>query len=99
MATGSEAREPKFFALSETRNLGAACCREAGLELASLEERLFEGGEFKLRPLESVRDRRTYVFQSLCSGGTFSPADRLVRLLFLLNGLRDAGASHRVAMI
>lgn len=90
---------PRFYTLSEARDLGAACCREAGLEPALLEERLFEGGEFKLRPLESVRSRPAYVFQSLAGSQALSPADRLVRLLFLLNCLRDAGASQRVAMI
>jgi hypothetical protein len=43
---------PRFYALTESLELGKATCREAGLELAALEERIFEGGEFKLRPLD-----------------------------------------------
>ncbi len=91
--------EPCFFALSETRDLGAACCSAAGLCMTPLEERLFEGGEFKLRPMTSVRDRATYVFQSLAHGAGLSPADRFIRMLFLLSNLRDAGASSRTAVI
>ena len=57
--------DPRFYALTESLELGQAICREAGLELAALEERIFEGGEFKLRPLASVRDRPAYVLQCL----------------------------------
>ncbi len=91
--------QPCFFTLSETRDLGAACCSAAGLESSALEERPFEGGEFKLRPLVSVRNHPAYVFQSLANGAGLSPADRFVRLLFLLSNLRDAGASSRIALI
>ncbi len=88
-----------FYALSESRSLGTATCRDAGLQLSGLEERSFEGGEFKLRPLESVRGRSVCVLQSLAGSPGCSAADRLVRLLFLLNGLRDAGASELIAII
>src|SRR5690348_12082045 len=90
---------PRFYALSESRTLGLAVCREAGLELANLEERVFEGGEFKLRPLESVRGRAVFVLQTLAGSATTSVGDRFVRLLFLLNGLRDAGATERIVLI
>lgn len=91
--------EPRFYAPTESLELGRATCEAAGLELAALEERKFEGGEFKLRPLASVRDRPAYVFQSLAGSTTTSIAESFVRLLFLLNGLRDAGASQRTAII
>jgi len=91
--------DPRFYALTESLELGQAICREAGLELAALEERIFEGGEFKLRPLASVRDRPAYVLQCLAGSPTASIAESFVRLLFLLNGLRDAGASQRIAII
>lgn len=99
MSAGSEDRAARFYALSESLELATATCREAGLELAALEERPFEGGEFKLRPLQSVRDRTVFVFQSLAGTDTASATHRLVRLLFLLNTLRDAGASRRIAII
>ncbi len=91
--------QPLCFALSESRDLAAATCRTAGVRLAALEERAFEDGEFKLRPLESVRGRPVYVMQSLASAQTQSVGDRFIRLLFLLNGLRDAGASELNVLI
>ncbi|HYB32152.1 MAG TPA: ribose-phosphate diphosphokinase [Steroidobacteraceae bacterium] len=90
---------PCFFALSESRELAALVGQNAGLALARLEERRFEGGEFKLRPLESVRGRRVFVLQSLAGSADWPTAERLVRLLFLLAGLKDAGAVERVALL
>lgn len=88
-----------FFALRESRDLAGLVARHAELKLAALEERDFEGGEFKLRPLESVRDRTAYVLQCLAGTATAPVAERLLKLLFLLNGLRDCGASRRVALL
>jgi ribose-phosphate pyrophosphokinase len=69
------------------------------MSLAPLEERAFEEGEFKLRPLVSVRGQTAFVLQSL-AGSTDSPVgQRLVRLLFLLFGLRDVGATRTVALV
>lgn len=90
---------PKFYALTESLELGKATSHEAGLALAPLEEQEFEGGEFKLRPLDSVRNRPVFVLQSLVATPGTTIADSLVRLLFLLNGLRDAGACERIALI
>lgn len=88
-----------IFAPSESGELGGRIARAAGTTLAALEERRFERGEFKLRPLVSVRDRDAVVIQTLAAGDTSPIADRLVRLLFLLSGLRDAGASRRIACV
>jgi ribose-phosphate pyrophosphokinase len=91
--------EPRFFALSESRAGALAVAGEAGLPLADLEERAFDGGEFKLRPLESVRGRTVLIFQSLASTGSCPASERLVRLLFLISGLRDAGAERRIVLV
>jgi ribose-phosphate pyrophosphokinase len=91
--------EPLLFALSESGALGEAIAQAAGLDVAALEERRFERGEFKLRPLQSVRSREVYVVQTLAAGAHSPIADRLVRLLFLISGLRDAGARRCVALI
>jgi len=88
-----------LFALSESGALAEALSRESAVALGALEERRFEGGEFKLRPLESVRDRTVFVLQSLAESAAASVSDRLLRLLFLLQGLRDAGATRRVAIV
>lgn len=84
--------------LGESRDLAAAVAREADLPLIALEERPFEGGEFKLRPLESVRGRQVFVLQTLAGTEDAPAASRFLRLLFLLMGLRDAGAASRVAV-
>jgi ribose-phosphate pyrophosphokinase len=97
--TQRTSREPLVFAPGESRALGQAASKRAGMELAALEEREYEGGEFKLRPLQPVRDRKVFVVQSLAGTQEAPIAQRLVRLLFLLQGLRDAGADHVIAVI
>jgi len=90
---------PLLFSLTESHTLGEEIGRVARLDLAPLEERSFEEGEFKLRPLVSVRDRTVFVVQSLAGTADVPVAQRLVRLLFLLFGLRDAGAQRLVAVV
>jgi ribose-phosphate pyrophosphokinase len=46
-----------IFALQATRELGAGIAEALGVELAPHEEREFEDGEHKARPLISVRGR------------------------------------------
>jgi ribose-phosphate pyrophosphokinase len=90
---------PALVSLSESRALAAAIAREAGLPLLPVEERNFESGEFKLRPLESVRGRGMLVLQTLASTDGAPVTFRLMRLLFLLQVLRDAGADPSVALL
>jgi ribose-phosphate pyrophosphokinase len=97
--TQRTSREPLVFAPGESRALGQVASERAGLELAALEEREYEGGEFKLRPLQPVRDRKVFVVQSLAGTQEAPIAQRLIRLLFLLQGLRDAGADRVIAVI
>src|ERR1700730_2268033 len=97
--TRRTSREPLIFAPGESLALGRAASERAGIELAALEEREYEGGEFKLRPLQPVRDRTVFVLQSLAGTQQAPIAQRLVRLLFLLQGLRDAGANRVVPVI
>jgi len=88
-----------LFAPAATRKLGAAVARALGCELASLEERRFGGGEFKIRPLESVRSRPAYIVQSIHGDAAGSASDKLCELLFLAGTLRDAGAERVCAVI
>ena len=91
--------EPLIFAPTESRTLGLAASERSGIPIAALEEREYAGGEFKLRPLQSVRDRTVFVVQSLAETPKAPIALRLIRLLFLIHGLRDAGAGEVVAVI
>jgi ribose-phosphate pyrophosphokinase len=93
------ANEPLLFAPSESRELAEAVARTADIALAALEERSFDQGEFKLRPQVSVRNRTVVVLQSLAGSSGAPTAQRFVRLLFLLSGLRDAGATHLEAIV
>jgi ribose-phosphate pyrophosphokinase len=88
-----------IFAPAATRALGEAVARKLGRSLAVLEERRFDGGEFKIRPLESVRGRNVYVIQSLFGDVTGSACDRLCELLFFSGALRDAGAARVCAVM
>jgi ribose-phosphate pyrophosphokinase len=88
---------PLLFAPHATRLFGERMAASLGIELAPLEEREFEGGEHKTRPLVSVRGRNVYVVQSLSGDESGSANDRLCRLLFLVAGLKDAGAARVTA--
>lgn len=93
------ASEPLLFAPQAGRGLAEAVARELGLELSPLEEREFEDGEHKSRPLSSVRGRDVYLIQSLHGGAEGSVNDRLVRLLFLIQNLKDHGAARVTAVL
>src|SRR5882762_227539 len=97
--TQRTSREPLVFAPGESRALGQVMSERAGIQLAALEEREYEGGEFKLRPLQPIRGRTVFAVQSLAATREAPIAQRLIRLLFLLQCLRDAGADRVVAVI
>ena len=59
----------------------------AGVELAPHEDREFEVGKHKVRPLSSVRGRDVQVVHSLCGDPEGSPNDKLCRLLFLAGAI------------
>jgi ribose-phosphate pyrophosphokinase len=70
-----------------------------GLRLADHEEREFEWGQHKARPLESVRGKDVYVVHSLHGDAEQSVNDKLCRLLFFLGALRDADARRITAVV
>lgn len=78
--------------------LAARVCGHLGTALTPHEERDFEDGENKLRPLASVRGLDAYVVESLYGDAALSVNDKLVRVLFFVAALRDAGA-RRVTCI
>jgi ribose-phosphate pyrophosphokinase len=88
-----------LFALNATRAFGGLVADALGIKLAPHEERDFEDGEHKARPLEAVRGRDVYVIQSLYGDAVQSVNDKLLRLLFFLACLRDAGAARVTAVL
>jgi ribose-phosphate pyrophosphokinase len=88
-----------LFAPQASLTFGERVAAALGVELAPLEEREFEGGEHKARPLVSVRDGHAYVIQCLAGDRTASANDRLCRLLFLVATLKDCGAARVTACV
>jgi len=83
-----------LFGLSGSRQLAESTTKEIGIPLAAHEERDFEDGEHKIRPLQSVRNKDTYLLQSLHTDAQSSVNDKLVRLLFFIACLKDAAAGR-----
>ena len=89
----------QLFALDASRDFGKRVAAALGVALAPHEQRAFEDGEHKARPLVGVRGVDVYVLQSLHGGPDESPNDKLCRLLFFLGTVRDAGAARVTAVI
>ena len=88
-----------LFAPQASREFGERVAAALGTALSPMEEREFEGGEHKTRPLVGVRGRRVFVLQSLSGDAAGSANDRLCRLLFFIAGLKDSGAASVTACI
>jgi ribose-phosphate pyrophosphokinase len=88
----------RLFALEASAGLGGAVSRALGQPLADHEERGFEDGESKARPLGPVEGADVYVLQSLHGGPDQSADDKLCRLLFFIGTLKDAGAARVTAV-
>ena len=88
----------KLFALNGSEVLGASIAAHLGSPLAAHEEREFEDGEHKVRPLEAVAGADVYVVHSLHGGPIQSANDKLCRLLFFIGALKDAGAERVTAV-
>ncbi|MDR6203941.1 ribose-phosphate diphosphokinase [Paraburkholderia graminis] len=88
-----------LFALDATHVFGKSVSRRLGVELSPHEERAFEDGEHKSRPLVNVRGRDVFVPQSLHGGDSQTVNDKLCRLLFFIGGLKDASAASLTAVV
>jgi ribose-phosphate pyrophosphokinase len=87
------------FSLHSGQTFAERVVSHLGIQLAPHEEREFEWGQHKVRPLEGVRDADVYVVQSLHGQADLSVNDKLCRLLFFLGALRDAGAPRVTAVV
>ena len=88
-----------IFALGSSRSLGQQVARHLHAELSPHEEREFEDGEHKTRPLVNVRDRDVYVVYALHGEESRTGSDKLCRLLFFIGALKDAGAARVTAVV
>lgn len=91
--------EPLLFALDADHDLGLSTARSLGCTLADHEERRFEDGEHKIRPLVEVAGRDVYILSSLHGDGDRSVNDKLVRLLHFLGALKDSFAGRVTALV
>jgi ribose-phosphate pyrophosphokinase len=93
------ASQPLLFALQATRPYGERVAAALGWPLAAHEEREFEDGEHKIRPLVEVWRREVVVVHALYAEAGQSPSDKLCRLLFFIGALKDAGAARVTAAL
>lgn len=89
----------RVFALNGTRVLGAAIAEAIGIPLDEHEERDFEDGEHKARPLVSVRGEDVFVIHALNGNWEGSVNDKLCKLLFFIAACRENGASRITAVV
>lgn len=89
----------RLFALNETAPFGRVVAHALGRELDPHEERDFEDGEHKARPLVSVRGEHAIVIQSLHGGPDASSNDKLCKLLFFVSTLKSNGAARVTALV
>ena len=88
-----------IFAPGASAEFGRRVAAAAGTALSPMEEREFEGGEHKTRPLVTVRGADVFVVQSLSGDDAGSANDRLCRLLFFIAGVKDCGAARVTACV
>lgn len=88
-----------LFSLDGPGPLATALAADLDTPLAPLEDRVFEDGEHKLRPLVDPRGDDVYVIAGLHGGPQASPHDKLFALLALAATLRDHGARRVTAVV
>ena len=89
----------RLFALKNSSTFGKEVSLHLRIAPSPHEEREFEDGEHKSRPLISVRGRDVFVIQSLHGDDEQSGNDKLCRLLFFIGALKDAAASRVTAIV
>ncbi|MCS7267970.1 MAG: ribose-phosphate diphosphokinase [Geminicoccaceae bacterium] len=78
--------------------LARAVADRLGVAPLPVEERAFEDGEHKIRPLACVRGLEVFLVQGLHGEPGLSADEKIVRTLFLAAALRDHGAA-RVTLV
>ena len=88
-----------LYVLDPQSAFGQALARHLDVTISSHEDRGFEDGEHKLRPLSDPRGSDAYVVSSLHGAPDGSPHDRLCRLLMFIATLREHGAARITAVV
>jgi ribose-phosphate pyrophosphokinase len=88
-----------LFALDPDHALSTALARALNEPPAPHEDRAFEDGEHKVRPLVDPRGSDAYVVSALHGDARASPHDKLCRLLMFVAALRDHGAARVTAVL
>lgn len=88
-----------LFALNGSREYGERVARAANVALGEHEERDFEDGEHKARPLVNVRNRNVFVLHALYGEPNATVNDKLVHVLFFIGALKDAAAANVTAVV
>ncbi len=88
-----------LFGLHGSHEIARLVADRLEVALALHEERNFEDGEHKTRPLQDVMGHDVFVLHSLNGDSNESGNDKLCRLLFFCGALRDAGAAAVTAVV
>lgn len=88
-----------LFSLDSDATFAQALCSHLGVPLAPHENRSFEDGEHKLRPLLDPRGKDAYVIHSLYGDSQSSPHDKLMQLLMFMATLREHGTARTTAVV
>ncbi|TVQ36679.1 MAG: ribose-phosphate pyrophosphokinase [Geminicoccaceae bacterium] len=89
-ASSSTKTDLTLLTLAAGRPFAARVATALGTSLGDVEERVFEDGEVKVRPLVEVRGQDVAIVQSLDGDAH----DRLIRVAMLVGAVRDAGAAR-----
>lgn len=88
-----------LFALAGSTDYAKRLAAQLEVPLAPIEERNFEDGEHKIRPLVPVEGADAFVVHALHGDETQTVNDKLCRLLFLIGALKDHGAARVTAVL
>ena len=88
-----------LFSLDPECRLTPALAAALNVPVARHEERRFDDGERKLRPLSDPRGRDAYLVCSLHGGPEESPHDKLLRMLMFVATLKDHGTARVTVVV
>lgn len=88
-----------LFTLTGTTDYAKRVSAQLEAPLYPVEERSFEDGEHKIRPLVPVEGNDAYIIHALHGDETHTVNDKLCRLLFLIGTLKDHGAARVTAVL